>query len=59
MFNSAIDFQLEELNSRFNDGTMKLFVLSSALESKDNIKSFKVYTICKLVDNFYPEDFNE
>ena len=59
MFNSAIDFQLEELNSRFNDGTMKLFILNSVLESKDNIKLFKVYVICKLVDNFYPEDFNE
>jgi len=47
-----MDFQLEELNSRFNDGTMKFLVLSFALEHKDNFKSFKVDAICKLVDIF-------
>jgi len=31
IFNSIIDFQMEELNSRFSDGTMELFILSSAL----------------------------
>jgi len=59
IFNSTIDFQLEELNSRFNDGTVELLVLSSALEPKDNFKSFKVDAIYKLVEKFYPEDFNE
>jgi hypothetical protein len=54
-----MDFQLEELNSRFNDGTMKFLVLSFALEHKDNFKSFKVDAICKLVDIFYLENFNE
>jgi hypothetical protein len=50
---------LEELNSRFSDGTMELFVLSSVLEPKDNFKSFKIDVIYKLAENFYPEDFNE
>jgi hypothetical protein len=50
---------LEELNSRFNDGTMKLLVLSSALEPKDNFKSFKVDAVYKLAEKFYPENFNE
>jgi hypothetical protein len=50
---------LEELNSRFSDGTRELFVLSSALEPKDNFKSFKIDVIYKLAENFYPEDFNE
>jgi hypothetical protein len=59
IFNSTIDFQLEELISRLIDETIKLLVLNSALESKDNFKSFKVDVICKLVDNFYPKDFNE
>jgi len=54
-----MNFQLEELNSRFNDGTMKFLVLSFALEHKDNFKSFKVDVICKLVDIFYLENFNE
>jgi hypothetical protein len=31
IFNSIIDFQVEELNSRFSDGTVELFILSSAL----------------------------
>jgi len=59
IFNSTIDFQLEELNSRFSDGTVELLVLSSALEPKDNFKSFKADAIYKLAEKFYPEDFNE
>ena len=50
---------MEELNSRFSDGTMELLILSSALEPKDNFKSFKADAIYKLVEKFYPEDFNE
>jgi hypothetical protein len=59
IFNSIIDFQLEELNSRFDDGTMELLVLNFALEPKDNFKSFKADAIYKLAEKFYPEDFNE
>jgi hypothetical protein len=50
---------VEELNSRFNDGIMELLILSSALEPKDNFKSFKTDAIYKLAEKFYPEDFNE
>jgi len=50
---------LEELNSRFSDGTVELLVLSSALEPKDNFKSYKVDVIYKLVEKFISEDFNE
>jgi hypothetical protein len=59
IFNSIIDIQLEELNSRFSDKTMELLVLSFALKPKDNFKSFKVDVIYKLVKKFYSEDFNE
>jgi len=59
IFNSTIDFQLEELNFRFSDGTVELLVLSSALEPKDNFKSFKADAIYKLAEKFYPKDFNE
>jgi len=38
---------------------MKLLVLSSVLEPKDNFKSFKVDAICKHAKKFYREDFNE
>ena len=59
IFNSTIDFQLEELNSKFSDGTVELLVLSSALKPENNFKSFKADAIYKLVEKFYPEDFNE
>jgi hypothetical protein len=38
---------------------MELLVLSSALEPKDNFKSFKANAIYKLAEKYYPEDFNE
>ena len=50
---------MEELNYRFNDGTIKFIVLNSDLEPKNNFKSFKVDVICKVVDNFYPGDLND
>jgi hypothetical protein len=50
---------LEELNSRFSDETVELLILSSILEPKNNFKSFKADVIYKLVEKFYPEDFNE
>jgi hypothetical protein len=59
IFNSTIDFQLEELNSRFSDEIVELLVLSSALELNDNFISFKVDDIYKLAKKFYSEDFNE
>jgi len=40
IFNSIIDFQLEELNFRFSDGTVEFLALISDLEPKDNFKSF-------------------
>ncbi|XP_073137718.1 uncharacterized protein [Henckelia pumila] len=40
IFNTAIDFQLEELNSRFSDETVELLMLSSALDPNDNFKWF-------------------
>ena len=59
ILNSTIDFQLEELNSRFNDEIVELLEFSHALEPKDNFKLFKDNAICKPGENFYREDFNE
>jgi hypothetical protein len=50
---------LEELNSKFSDGTMELLVLNSVLEPKNNFKSFKADAIYKIAEKFYPEDFNK
>ncbi|GAV80474.1 LOW QUALITY PROTEIN: Dimer_Tnp_hAT domain-containing protein, partial [Cephalotus follicularis] len=56
---TAIDSQLQELNNRFNETTMELLVLCSALDPRDNYKLFKVDDICKLVTKFYPDDFTQ
>ncbi|VVA33621.1 PREDICTED: zinc finger [Prunus dulcis] len=57
LFNDTIDYQLEELNSRFSEGTMELLILSSALDPSNDFKAFKIDDICKLAEKFYPADF--
>ncbi|XP_042441196.1 zinc finger MYM-type protein 1-like [Zingiber officinale] len=59
IFNATIDFQLEELNSRFSDETVELLMLSSALDPKDNFNRFNIDKICNLAEKYYPEDFTE
>ncbi|XP_057734603.1 uncharacterized protein LOC130950059 [Arachis stenosperma] len=55
----AIDSQIQELNSRFNEETMELLTLSTALDPKDNFKLFNIQNICKLAENFYPSNFSD
>ena len=38
---------------------MELFKLSSALEPREALKSFKSSDLCLLVENFYPQDFTD
>ncbi|XP_042460546.1 zinc finger MYM-type protein 1-like [Zingiber officinale] len=59
IFNIPIDFQLEELNSRFGDKIVELLMLSSALDPKDNFNWFNIDKICTLVEKYYPKDFTE
>ncbi|XP_062017416.1 uncharacterized protein LOC133733795 [Rosa rugosa] len=59
IFNAVIDLQLKELNSRFPQQTMELFILSSALDPTDAFKSFKIDDICNLAGKFYPQDFTQ
>ncbi|KAL7087011.1 hypothetical protein ACP275_13G038800 [Erythranthe tilingii] len=59
IFLNTIDTQLKELNCRFNEQTLELLTLSSALDLSDSYKSFKVDDICTLVDKYYPADFTE
>ena len=59
IFTIAIDFQLQELNSRFCELTVDLHTLSSALNPKDAFRSFKIGDICNLAENYYPQDFTE
>ncbi|CAL8992547.1 unnamed protein product [Prunus brigantina] len=50
----AIDYQLEELNNRFSEGTMELLILSSALDPTNDFKAFKIDDNCKFANKFYP-----
>jgi hypothetical protein len=50
---------LQELNSRFNENVVELVVLSSALDPREINNVFRIDDICKLVDNYYPQDFED
>ncbi|XP_057745476.1 uncharacterized protein LOC130963370 [Arachis stenosperma] len=57
VFLATINFQIQELNSRFNEQTIELLTLSCALDPKDNLKSFNIEEISNLAEKFYPLDF--
>jgi hypothetical protein len=59
IFNTTIDFQLQELDNRFGEKVMKLLTLCSGLNPKDAYKSFKIDDICILAEKYYPFDFFE
>ncbi|XP_065630415.1 uncharacterized protein LOC136067905 [Quercus suber] len=59
IFYATIDSQLQELNYRFNEDAMELLRLSSALEPREALKSFRSSDLCLLVENFYPQDFTD
>ncbi|KAK4579718.1 hypothetical protein RGQ29_029397 [Quercus rubra] len=59
IFTVAIDFQLQELKSRFCELTTELVILSSVLNPKDAFRLFKIVDICNLVKKYYPQDFTE
>jgi hypothetical protein len=47
------------LKNIFGEQLVELLILSVALSPKEVYKSFKIDDICKLVEKFYPRDFNE
>ncbi|XP_050244292.1 uncharacterized protein LOC126692642 [Quercus robur] len=59
IFIVAIDFQLQELKSRFCELTTELVILSSTLNRNDAFRLFKIVDICNLVKKYYPQDFTE
>ena len=59
IFTVAINFQLQELKSRFSELTIEFIILSSALNPKDAFRLFKIVHICNLVKKYYPQDFTE
>ena len=59
VFTATLDSQLQELNNRFREDMVELFILSSALDPNDDYRSFNIDNICKLAMKFYPQDFTE
>ena len=59
IFIVAIDFQLQELKSRFCELTTELVILSATLNPKDTFRLFKIVDICNLIKKYYPQDFTE
>ncbi|KAK8361163.1 hypothetical protein V6Z12_A03G020600 [Gossypium hirsutum] len=59
IFNAAIDSQLLELNSKFNELAIDLLTLSSVLDPKDAYKSFNMDYISCIVEKYYPIYFIE
>ncbi|XP_075499782.1 uncharacterized protein LOC142538321 [Primulina tabacum] len=59
VFNAAIDFILMELNTRFNESSVELLSLSTALDPKNSFDSFNSDDICKLAKKFNPGDFTD
>ncbi|XP_019181632.1 PREDICTED: uncharacterized protein LOC109176681 [Ipomoea nil] len=59
IFYAVIDSQLQELSNRFDDKAMELAVLSSSLDPKEMRVSFRIDDVCKLVEKFCPQDFED
>ncbi|XP_062028592.1 uncharacterized protein LOC133744512 [Rosa rugosa] len=57
ILNAVIDFQLAELDSRFQDNSLELLVLSATFDPRDNFVSFKSEDVCNLALKFYSQDF--
>ncbi|KAL6141656.1 hypothetical protein ACLB2K_059944 [Fragaria x ananassa] len=57
ILNDVIDFQLAELDNRFLDDSLELFVLSATLDPRDNFVAFRSEDVCNLALKFYLENF--
>lgn len=60
IFNTIIDLQLQEIDSRFGEGVIELLTLSLALDPNDAYKYFNIDDIsCCLAEKHYLLDFSE
>ncbi|TVU06933.1 hypothetical protein EJB05_46969, partial [Eragrostis curvula] len=57
--NLLIMLPLTELNLRFNEKVMDLLYVSLTLVPKSGFASFQASEICKMVEKYYPADFNQ
>jgi hypothetical protein len=58
IFNTTIDFQLQEVDSRFGEKAIEVLTLSSTLNPKNAYKSFKIDDTGILTEKSYPLDFS-
>jgi hypothetical protein len=59
VFWATPDTQLTELNLKFNENVIGLLSICVALVPKNGYASFQASKICKLVEKYYPADFNQ
>ncbi|CAN0846522.1 Zinc finger MYM-type protein 1 [Linum grandiflorum] len=59
VFNTIIDYQIEEIRSRFDEKVVELLKLSSCLDPSDGYKAIDIDAICTLAKKYYPLDFSE
>jgi hypothetical protein len=59
IFRATIDTQMAELNLKFNEKVTDLLTISAALIPKNGFLSFQAKEICRLIEKYYPMDFNQ
>jgi len=59
IFHATIDTQLAELNLKFNEKVMDLLSISVTLVPRNGFADFQTKEICRMVEKYYPLDFNQ
>ncbi|XP_066357925.1 uncharacterized protein [Miscanthus floridulus] len=59
IFRATIDTQLAELNLKFNEKVMDLLSISVTLVPRNGFAYFQTKGICRMVEKYYPLDFNQ
>ena len=59
IFRATIDTQLAELNLKFNEKVMDLLSMCVTLIPTNRFASFNASEVCKMVEKYYPADFNQ
>jgi hypothetical protein len=59
VFRATLDTQLAELNLKFNEKVIGLLSICVTLVPKNGFASFQSSEICKMVEKYYPADFNQ
>ncbi|XP_074306483.1 uncharacterized protein LOC141641734 [Silene latifolia] len=58
VLHAVIDFQVEELDTRFTDSFKEILTLGASFDPRHNFQAFKSEDVCKLALKYYPLDFS-